>query len=88
MRYPRHSVEVNAVLDVARSIQRLGTVTGESVSDLFQHLDEPAGDWILSLLEIILDHEERRARFARRLRMRRLKKAVPPNATYVGRRKK
>ena len=58
MRYPDRSPEVNAVLDVARSIRRLGKVTDFDVSDLASRLDEPAGDHILELLAIILDHEE------------------------------
>jgi hypothetical protein len=79
---------VNAVLDVARSIRRLGTVAGTDTGNLFQYLDEPAGDWILSLLEIILDHEDRRTRLCHRLKTRRMKKRVPPNAIYVGRGRK
>ena len=66
MRYPNHSPEVNAVLDAARSIRNLGAVTDFNTADLFSRLDEPAGDHILSLLEIILDHEEKHARKKRR----------------------
>jgi hypothetical protein len=74
MRYPDQAPEVNAVLDVARSIRTLGTVTGFDTSDLFSRLDEPAGDWILGLLEIILDHEEKQTRFVRRWKTWRMKR--------------
>ncbi|HYK01287.1 MAG TPA: hypothetical protein VE974_05995 [Thermoanaerobaculia bacterium] len=87
MRYPDYAPEVNAVLDVARSIRKMAQVTGTDSGNLMQYLDEPAGDWILSLLEIVLDHEERRDRAARRLKVRRMKKRVPSNVTYIGEKK-
>jgi hypothetical protein len=62
MKYPNRSKEVNAVLDVARAIRHLGKATDFNVTDLASRLDEPAGDHILELLEIILDYEEGESR--------------------------
>jgi hypothetical protein len=87
MRYPDYAPEVNAVLDVARSIRKMAQLTGTESGNLMQYLDEPAGDWVLSLLEIVLDHEERRGRAAQRLKVRRMKKRVPSNVTYIGEKK-
>lgn len=87
MRYPDRAPEVNAVLDVARSIRKLAEVTGTEPGNLMQYLDEPAGDWVLSLLEMVLDHEERQAKFVRRWKARRMKKRVPSNVTFIGEKK-
>jgi hypothetical protein len=65
----------------------MAEVTGTEPGNLMQYLDQPAEDWVLSLLEIILDHEERRAKFVRRWKARRMKKRFPPNVTFIGEKK-
>jgi len=65
MRYRGYERPVNIILDLARAARQLeATFEGNpSSADFTQHLAEAAGEWAESLVDIILDHEERQARF-------------------------
>lgn len=68
MRYPRYYPQVNIILDLARAARKLeDTFDGKPpAADFTQHLAGPAGEWAESLVDIILDHEERQTRFHER----------------------
>lgn len=64
MRYPRYDPQVNHILDLARAIRKADQIERFDYGDALEHLAGPAADWGLSLIEIILDHEERQRRFS------------------------
>lgn len=58
-RYPKYVKEVNVILDLARAARRLEhTFDKAPANDILQCLDELAGNWAISLIEIILDYED------------------------------
>jgi hypothetical protein len=60
MRYEAYGPEVNAILDVARAARRMQKVMPDASSaDVIEDLVEPASAWVWSLIDIIMDHEER-----------------------------
>ena len=64
MRYRLYESEVNLILDVARAIRKADAMDGFDAGDFLHRLEGPAANWGLSLIEIILDHEERQTRFS------------------------
>jgi hypothetical protein len=60
MRYPNYEPEVNAILDVARAADLAHEACAEiPPTDIIQHLTEAGSKWSWSLIEIIMDYEQR-----------------------------
>lgn len=69
MKYRNFEPEVTVVLDLVRAAHNVAkTFPRTQAGDFLQHLDEAAGDWALSLAEIVIEHEQKRAATAARLR--------------------
>lgn len=65
MRYPKYEPQVNAILDVARASMALQKHFEDACPGNFiQHLDEHAVNWWWSLIDIVMDYEQRADRFA------------------------
>lgn len=64
-RYPDYPEQVNDLLRFAREARRLERLYPDDVNaaDMLQHVTDLAGDWAWDLLDLVLDHEERGARF-------------------------
>lgn len=60
-RYAGYEPEVRALLDVARAAVRAGEMLPGTVpsTDIIGHLTKAASQWTWSLIEIIMDYEER-----------------------------
>jgi hypothetical protein len=93
VKYPRYGSEVNAILDVARAASQAHKAYPRlPVAEITGHLAEAAENWAWSLVEIILDHEEREQRHAqfwskwKRWRNKResIRRIARPNAVYLG----
>ncbi len=68
-KYPKYEPEVNAVLDVARAAVRLTRYFEDATpADVIQHLTDFAGEWSWSLIDIIMDYEQRDDRRATLIR--------------------
>jgi len=74
MRYPRYDPQVNFILDFARAIRKADEIEKFDPGDALENLAVPAEDWGLSLIEIVLDHEEHHAQFRQRWKRWRKKK--------------
>jgi len=65
MRYPKHEKDVNVILDLARAARRVEEHFGAPpAADIIQHIDNHAAGWALSLIEIVLEYEDRRQQHA------------------------
>lgn len=64
-RYPKYPEAVNDLLDFARQARRFATRHPDAVieDNILQHVSGFASDWGWTLMEIVLDHEDRQARF-------------------------
>lgn len=60
-RYPHHDPAVNAILDAARAARHAEDLMPDALrsADILQHLAAPASAWGWSLVEIIMELEER-----------------------------
>jgi hypothetical protein len=64
-RYPSYPAEVNDLLDFAREVRRFARQYPDyaNPADIMQHVERLASDWGWDLLDLVLDLEERQARF-------------------------
>lgn len=69
-RYPTYPEQVNDLLDFAREVRRFAAQYPDDVNptDVMQHVDDFAARWGWDFLDLVLDHEERQARFIKRWR--------------------